>query len=136
MMNRPFNKIEIEFIPHDKQRYPTCGDWRIVPGLADEKILLISVSKLSDWRFESLIAFHELAEVLMCEQAGVTQEMVDKFDKEFESHRHPDNEDEPGDDPNAPYRKQHCVASGMESILAAELGVVWKEYSTEVLALP
>lgn len=135
-MNRPYDKIEIEFIEHSKQRYPTVGDWRLVHGLGDQKILLISVSQLSDWRYEALIAIHELAEVLMCQQAGITQEVVDKFDKDFEAARPPDNDDEPGDDPNAPYGKQHCIATGIESIVAAELGVCWKNYADEVLSMP
>jgi hypothetical protein len=135
-MTRPFNKIEIEFIDHDKQRYSTAGDWRIVPGIGDEKVMLISVSKLSDWRREALIAVHELYEVLLCENDGVTQEMVDKFDMEFERHRHPDNEDEPGDDPSAPYLRQHCAATGVERMLAAHFGLAWKDYERELSDLP
>ncbi len=55
---------------------------------------------------------------------------------EFEAHRHPDNEDEPGDDPTAPYVKQHCLATGIERILAQQWGVVWSEYADELEALP
>jgi len=129
---KPFDKIEIEFIDHKKQRYDTCGDWRFVKGVGDEKILLISVSKLSDWRREILIAIHEAVEVCLCAYDGVSQEVVDKFDTEYEAHRHPDNEDEPGDDPSAPYMRQHCIATGIERTLAAWLNVSWKEYEEEL----
>ena len=124
--------VRIEIIPHDQQRYPTCGDW-----ILDENgDLVIRVSKLSDWRYEMLVAVHEFCEVLMCKQVGITQQAVDDFDKNFEAARLPGNEDEPGNDPTAPYIKQHGIATGIESILAAELGVLWKEYEKEIYALP
>ena len=125
-------KIIIETIPHDQQRYPTCGDWQ----WTDSETLSIKVSQLSDWRREALIAIHELAEVLMCKQDGVTEESVDIFDKEFEKNRPDGNEDEPGDDPLSPYRKQHFTATNIERILAQALGVDWKEYEDEICALP
>jgi len=135
-MSRPFDSIEIEFVPHDKQRYETVGDWRLVHGTGSKKVLLITVSQLYDWRHEALVAIHELAEVLMCQHNGVSQESVDKFDMDFEEARHPDNHDEPGDDPSAPYVKEHCVATGIERILAAELDVKWQNYERELESLP
>lgn len=124
--------VKIEVIPHDQQLYPTVGDWRF----DDKGDLIIRVSKLSDWRREMLIAIHELCEVVLCKQRGITTESVDKFDKDFESTRHPDNEDEPGDEPSAPYVNEHCIATGIERIMAAELGVKWKEYEEELGELP
>lgn len=101
-----------------------------------EEGLVIRVSKLSDWRYEMLVAIHELAEVLMCKHDGVSQELVDAFDKDFEAKRTEDNEDEPGDEPDAPYVKQHCLATGIERIMAAHLGVSWKNYEAELGELP
>ena len=124
--------VKIEIIPHETQRYPTVGDWLLEPN-GD---LTIRVSKLSDWRLEMLIAIHELAEVLICKHDGVSQEVVDAFDQQFEAKRESDNEDEPGDEPNAPYVKQHCIATGIERVMAANLGVSWKEYEDELNALP
>lgn len=125
-------KIIIETIPHDQQRYPTVGDWQWL----DSDTLSIKVSKLTDWRREALVTVHELVEVLMCKHDGVTEKSVDEFDKDFEAHRHPDNNDEPGDSPDAPYVKQHCVATGVERILAAHLDVSWKLYEDELCELP
>lgn len=124
--------INIEIIEHANQRYPTVGDWFFEPN-GD---LMIRVSRLSDWRREMLIAVHELVEVLICKHQGISQEQVDAFDKDFEAHRHPDNEDEPGDDPTAPYVKEHCIATGVERLLAAELDVSWKDYENELNDLP
>lgn len=125
-------KIIIEVIPHESHRYTTVGDWFYdING-----VLNIKVSRLSDWRREMLVAVHELVEVLTCKNDGVSQEMVDKFDMEFEANRHPDNEDEAGDDPSAPYVKQHCLATGIERILAQQWGVKWSDYERELIELP
>lgn len=125
-------RVIIETIAHKDQRYPTVGDW----FYDDDGTLRIKVSQLSDWRREMLIAVHELVEVLCCKHEGISQESVDQFDKAYEETRHPDNFDEPGDDPGAPYVKQHCIATGVERILAAELKVNWKQYEEELDELP
>src|SRR5690349_3634381 len=118
-------KILIETIPHEQQRYPTPGDW----FYDVDRTLQIKVSELSDWRRVALIAVHELIEVLMCKHHEVSQKAVDEFDLLFEQKRTgPDDVREPGDDPSAPYVKEHCVATGVERILAAELDVSWKDY--------
>jgi len=124
-------KIIIETIPHEEQRYTTVGDWYYEP----DGTLRIKVSQLSDWRREFLVKIHELVEVMLCKHAGVTQEVVDKFDtKEFSYTDHPN--EEPGDCPEAPYKTQHCIATGIERMLAAALGVDWKPYEEELESLP
>jgi len=113
-------------------------------------VLNIRVSELSGWKKEMLVALHELVEVLACKHAGVTQESVDAFDIEYEKQRaekladtsisEADRAliaiDEPGDDPAAPYVKQHCLATGVERLMAAALDVNWHEYELEIEALP
>lgn len=125
-------KIIIETIPHKEQRYPTVGDWFYEDG---GETLRIKVSQLSDWKRESLIAIHELVEVVLCKNEGISQESVDKFDFEFESDRKEGDLSEPGDAPSAPYNKQHCLATGVERILAGVLGVAWGPYADEVESL-
>src|ERR1017187_2793580 len=121
-------KIIIDTIPHEQHRNTTVGDW----FYDADGTLHIKVSALSDWRREALIYVHELIEVLLCKHKGVLQQSADEFDLDFEARRLEGNEDEPGDDPAAPYVKQHCLATGVERILAAELGVKWKEYEQEL----
>jgi hypothetical protein len=123
-------KIEINTIPHSKQRYETVGDWFFKNGK-----LIINVSRMSDWRYEFLVAVHELVEVMCCMVSKVPQQDVDAFDIAFEMKRKPGNTDEPGDDPKAPYRVQHCIATGVERILASVLGVAWSQYDAEVNSL-
>ena len=129
-------KTTIEIIPHKKQRYPTCGDWFFRPN-GD---LVIRVSEeVGGWREQYLIAVHELCEVLMCKDAGVTQKQVDKFDMRYEKERthglRPPTA-EPGDDSEAPYYRQHQIASGIERILGAELKVDWNTYADNIERLP
>lgn len=125
-------KIIIETIPHETHRYTTVGDWFYDP----DGTLRIKVSDLQDWKREALVAVHELVEVLLCKAQGVSQQDVDKFDLDFEQARLEGNEAEPGDDPNAPYKKQHCLATSVERLLAAEMGVDWKTYEEQLCALP
>jgi hypothetical protein len=123
-------KIIIETISHGKQRYPSVGDWFYRRG-----VLHIRVSKLSDWRREYLVALHELVEVMQCRHDGVSQKAVDGFDNAYEKARPAGDESEPGDAAKAPYRRQHCLASGVERIAAAALDVCWKDYEEELNGL-
>lgn len=121
---RKFNRIIIDIISHDKQRYETVGDYFVDPN-GD---LHIYVSDFKDVRFSYLIGIHELIESLNTEYNGVMEEKITEFDEEFESKRVEGNVDEPGDDPLAPYEKEHCIATSVERLMAAELEVKWKEY--------
>jgi hypothetical protein len=49
--------VVIETIDHLKQRYPTVGDWQLKPDG-----LHITVSKMSDSRYEFLIGMLEVIE--------------------------------------------------------------------------
>ena len=127
--------ITIKTIPHSDQRYETVGDW----WFDSSGDLQIRVSNMNNWKYEAAVAFHELAEVLLCKDRGITTEMVDAFDMQWNKD-HPGEtqgggDQEPGDDPNCPCRKEHFFATSVERLLAAELGMDWKEYDDTVLAL-
>jgi hypothetical protein len=119
-------KVLIETIPHAEQRYKTVGDWY------EDDISHIKVSALSDPKREFLIAVHEFIEYGLCIFAGISQVEVDEFDMEHEDEQ---AEVELGDLAEAPYRKQHCLATAVERMLAAELGVVWNDYEEELIGL-
>jgi|ERR1035437_7107334 hypothetical protein len=125
--------ITIKTIPHDQHRYPTVGDY-IIRGEADIEIL---VSKTEDWRYDALVAVHELIEVLQTEYAGIKEPDIMafdlKFEKECDAGQHGD--DEPGDDPRSPYRAQHIFAECIERLLAQRLGVTWEEYDAALMKL-
>lgn len=120
----------VETIPHDHQRYPTCGDW-----WWDGDTLQMRVSELGDWRMEACIAYHELFEALACLSAEVSQESVDAFDREYEANRKLGEKSEPGDDPRAPYYQQHQAAMVAERHLANVLGVRWVDYEERLGSL-
>jgi len=122
-------KITIETIPHEDQRYETVGDW-MFNSLGD---LFIRVSDMGDWKKEFLVALHELVEVALCKDRGITQEQVDAFDKAFEANRAEGNHDEPGHDGKAPYRKEHFIADIVERLMCSEFGMVWKEYDDTIV---
>ena len=115
--------INIKTIPHSDQRYETVGDyWDNENG--DTTIV---VSKMDD-DFEFLIAIHEMAEQYLCKKRGIKEEDITAFDEAFEAKRVPGNVDEPGDDPEAPYHNEHCIATAIERLMCAQLGRSWKEY--------
>ena len=120
----PHMRVVLEIVEHARQRYATCGDWQFVDGE-----LRIKVSRLPQMSFEYLVAIHELIEAVLCAAAGVKESDVDRFDMQFKG------DGEPGDDPSAPYYRQHQIATEVEKYLAAELGVDWGEYERAIDAL-
>lgn len=128
--------IYIDTIAHEEQRYPTVGDWWF-PKLAPHSGFYaeIRVSRMSKEDYEFLVGIHEQIEAYLCYKRGISEQAVSDFDIAFEAVRAPENTDEPGNDPLAPYHKEHLFASEIERQLAKELGVNWEEYDAEVNAL-
>lgn len=122
-------RIIIQTIPHNQHRYETLGDyWQDEDGTYQ-----IRVSEMPDWRYEILIVIHELAEFFACLQAGIREPDVKAFDEMFEAERSLGiwTNEEPGNDPRAPYRLQHQFAERMiERPLADMLGVSWEKYES------
>jgi hypothetical protein len=124
-------KIEVETIPHHEQRYPTVGDYWEEGGAVQ-----IRVSEMHDWRYVILVAVHELIESMLARYRGISEEDIGRFDMEFERKREQGLVGgEPGDAPDAPYRREHFFATNVERLLAAELGVDWEIYETYVDSL-
>ena len=87
---------------------------------------------MSNWRYEVLLGIHEACEALLCMHNGISQKAVDVFDQEYDkTHSFDVNA---GDDPHAPYKREHCLATAIERILCAELEVDWKAYDDELAA--
>lgn len=142
-------------VPHAAQRYPTTGDW-----MTRDLCIDVKVSDMGNRDFEFLIAIHETIEGKLCLEAGITDEHVSRFDTLYEAARPTDDRgimraaapvnallaefdcgcriteiSEPGDDEHAPYYKQHQLATAVERMLAAELGVSWQRYEQANLDL-
>lgn len=129
-IREPMN-ILITTIPHDKQRYPTVGDWE---WFGPDQ-LNIRVSDMGNWKYEVLVALHEAIEVLLCKDRDIKQLDVDEFDIEYEKNKTEGDTSEPGDHPDAPYKNEHFFATSIERLMAAELGVDWGEYEKTINSL-
>ena len=110
------NRIEIN--TRKSIRFGQLGDWFRNGAGTD----CIEVQEMGNEDEEFLIALHEFCEWYLCKKAGVTQESVDEFDKNFKG------EGEPGDDKAAPYYRQHAYATMIEALMCKELGLDWDEY--------
>lgn len=129
-------QLRYKVITHSKQRYPTVGDYWKDKSLEDGYQVRVSNMNNDDYHF--LVLIHELIELHLVNKRGIMIGDIDAFDKQFEKDReaglHP-IEAEPGDDPKAPYRKEHFFATSIERIIAHELGVDWEEYDNTVMNL-
>ena len=124
--------IDIKVIPHNQQRYETVGDWYFNP---DNNRLTIRVSAMRNKQYEFLVALHEQVEAMLCIERGICEKEITLFDMAFEAKREEGNTDEPGDDPAAPYKKEHFFATNVERQMAAELEVDWRKYDEAVNSL-
>ena len=117
--------IHIETIPHKDQAYETCGNFWVGMDGAWQ----IRVSDMGNADFEWLVAIHEFIEMKLCDKRGIKEEDITKFDIDFEAKRKEGNVDEPGDDPQSPYKREHFCATNIERMLSAELGIDWAVYN-------
>lgn len=126
--------IHIKTIPHNDQRYETCGDW----WYNEDGSITITVSQTNS-KYEFLIAVHEMVEVVLCGLKQVNEKDVTSFDLEFEKMRveYPKlvADAEPGDNDAAPYFHEHAMASRIEHWLADSIGVDWSSYEKEINSL-
>lgn len=91
---------------------------------------------MEDCYKEFLVALHEQIEYFLCRMRGIKEEDITNFDLEYEARREAgDLTSEPGDDPLAPYNKEHVFATSIEKIVCKELGINWEEYEKTVYSL-
>lgn len=126
-------EISIKVIPHNTQRYDTVGDWY---WDIKKKKLNIFVSEMGDWKYEALVGLHEAVEALLCKDRNIHESDVSAFDILYEAQRNPlDLISEPGDCPDAPYRKEHFFATNVERLISEQLQVNWSQYEKVVQSL-
>lgn len=133
--SQKLEKINIEFIDHDKQRYKTVGDY----FLDDKGVLQIRISRMKLEIYELAVLIHELTEMALLRYGGkVSFDDIDKFDMDFEDKREKGEvgeEDEPGMAVDCPYRDQHLVATSVEMAVIASAKLSWKEYEDGIYSL-
>lgn len=127
-------KILIETIPHDKQRYRTCGDWYEKDG-----VFHIRVSEEMGQDSCFLVAVHELIEWYLAMKRGVRELDVDNFDIQYEKERDEGKHgatEEPGFDPSCPVFNEHVCADAFEKLLCQQLNIRWNIHEDNVNRLP
>ncbi len=84
--------------------------------------------------YEVLVLIHELVEWSMCQAIGIPEPDIKAFDEKFEAERAAGKwkDEEPGDDPRAPYRYQHQCATKVERLAAELFKVDWGSYCSAV----
>ena len=122
--------INIQTINHSNQRYETVGDYWI-----DEKHnWQIRISNMNNWKYELLVAIHELIEFSLCTDREIKEEDISAFDVMFEGEGKKGlwKDEEPGFDYRSPYREEHIFATRIEKMIAEELNIHWDEYEKVV----
>lgn len=115
--------------------YPTVGDWQ---AWTNGKILA-TVSSMASPDAEFVILLHEIIEAYLCRKRGITGEQVAAFDRIFELERGAglhSSMAEPGDHPQAPYRREHQFSTMIEMAVFHELGGAWPDHCCDVADMP
>lgn len=116
-------ELTVKIIPHNNQRYDTCGDYQINPA-TNALDVRISDTKNQDYNF--LVTVHEIIEAYLCLKRKIDYNLITEFDVKFHG------KGEPGDDKHSPYRREHKFSTQIEKKLAKELGVKWKIYDETI----
>jgi hypothetical protein len=104
-------EIRIKFIPRKLQRYDTSYDWQIKDGVLTIRITRSKdINKKNDWRYDIEAGIHEMVEALLCDEAGITDKVVDEWDMGFEH----TGAFSGGNHPASPYRREHFFASALD----------------------
>jgi hypothetical protein len=123
--------ITIKTAPHKEILNKQVGDYQV----AENGDITITVADLGNKKMSLLIAIHELVELFMLEDAGITIQQVEDFDAMYEKFRKDDDDSENGDSPFCPYRRMHFAATNIERLLADYLKIDWMDYEQKILDL-
>lgn len=114
--------------PYSKMRYPTIGDYKYKLGQEWFKFFIAKTGKID---FDMAVFQHEFFEAFLCWKHGIKEEDIIKFDLMFEEEKKQgfhNEDDEPGDDPRAPYYHEHQGATAMEKMFLKLTNNKWKDY--------
>lgn len=107
-------------------RYASIDDWTDPLILDDGLMLPFQVADMKNVDYNFLVLLHALVEQYLCYRHGIKDETVTKYDME-----HLDSDD-PGNNFDAPYQKEHLVATDVESKVANALGINWVKYEEAI----
>lgn len=124
-------KITIQSCPQERIRSNQSGDW----WAHGEHQYTIHVLDTLLPESQLAIAIHELIEAYLCRKNGVTDGDVCAFDEHYEAERKEGkhkSDEEPGDDPGAPYRKEHAAATHVERAACHAFELSWQSHEQAV----
>lgn len=127
-------EIHIKTIPHDRQRYETVGDY----FYDSDGVLQVRVSDMGNCFYETMTAVHEIIEEALTKKRGLSEPEIMAFDEAFERARAMGlrtPEEEPGFSNDAPYLREHMLATSVEMMMCALAGESWNDYDRIVMNL-
>lgn len=127
-------KIEIEVKPLSSMRYNTLGDY----FYKKDGTLRFEIADTGNDTYNTMILIHEIIEELMTKVKGINEKKITEFDFKFEKERESGLhgiESEPGFDIRSPYEPEHMIATAVEMIICAHLGIKWNKYNYDINSL-
>ena len=121
--------IHMVVLPHKQMRsYPDCGDW--FTSSDGEPIMLATADTGND--FSNLaVLLHEFIESVWCWKNGISEQSVTEFDRKWFA-EHPNSNEEPGHDKNAPYHIGHVIAERFENEFLTQMGKMWSHHEEAI----
>jgi hypothetical protein len=109
--------------------YPDIGDYQCN---ADNSPAIVGAADTGNDVSNAAILVHEIIESLLCWRHGIKEEAVSAFDRAWFKRDKKDWIrqvcDGPGDDPDAPYHKEHLAATEIERRFIEMCGMSWEEH--------
>lgn len=109
-----------------QHRYASIDDYKDPTIIGDWINFHTTVADMGNTDYEFLVFMHAIIEQYLCWKHGIKDKQITKFDMD-----HPEFDD-PGNEDEAPYHKEHMIANDIESMLSVALGVDWKKYSMAI----
>lgn len=126
-MSKP-TKLVISLRTDDikKHRYESIDDWQQPINLGDEVLFNAQTADMKNVDYNFLVLLHAMVEQYLCFRKDITDKQVTEFDMQ---HTHCTD---PGSHAEAPYHKQHEMATVVETIAAGALGINMDEYEKAI----
>jgi hypothetical protein len=128
-------EIHIKTIPDSMMRLPGgVGDY----WYDREGVLQVRVVDMQNEFYEKMVVIHELIEESLTKKRGLSEPDIQAFDEYYEQRRAMGlvpEDSEPGFDENAPYVREHTLATSVEMQMCAMAGISWSEYDHYVMNL-
>lgn len=126
-MKKP-KSLKIKLITDDikDHRYKSIDDYFNPVTDGNEIAFTTYVGNMGNTDYEFLVFMHAITEQYLCWKHKIKDEQITKFDME-----HPELDD-PGNNEEAPYHKEHMVGNDIEALLSVALGVDFPKYEEAI----